>query len=581
VTADTRSALRAVRRRGLPPTSPLGLARRGLRWGRAGLRLCWRTVGDRLTGRRSEKQTGIRLRQLFEEVGGTAVKLGQQLSVRADLLPPGVCEQLASLSDRVPPMDFAVARAVIAAELGRPLEQVYTHIDPEPIGSASVACVYRARLHSGETVAIKVRRPDIPRQFSEDLAAFDRVARFAEWSTFVRDGFFAHLRKDLRIMFSEEMDFVLEARYQRLFSRSVKRANMPWVTAPKVYSALSGPAVLVTGFAEGVRGAELLGKIESGDPDTDSWLEERGIDAAKLARRVLRFSLWARFEAPFFHADPHPGNLIVTADDRIVLLDFGACGTTSRRTRLNHTQVLNLMVQNDPAAITRVMLSDLSPLPHLDMDEFSTNMDKKFHRFILACEDETAHWSERIVAGIWLQMLEVARHYQIRMNLDTVRSIRAFLLYDTLAFRIDGTIGLDETTRYLKEAAARQARDLTEGATAFSRQEQEERMFARQLEFIRRTEETTKRLEPAIEGARATFQAAASQATLAARFLMRLTLLVSLTGLAVSAGRLLGWRLPAIPWASASWPVVAIVGSLVGLVLARHMLLSLGRIETR
>ena len=575
------SELRAVRRRGLPPTSAAGLARRGLRWGAAGVRLGWRMLGDRLTGRGSEKQTGARLRQLFEEVGGTAVKLGQQLSVRADLLPPGVCEQLASLSDRVPPMDFDEARAVIARELGRPMEQVYAHIDPEPIGSASVACVYRARLRSGEVVAIKVRRPDIPRQFSEDLAAFDLAARFAEWSTFVREGFFSHLRQDLRIMFSEEMDFVLEARYQRLFRRSVKRADMPWVTAPRVYSELSGPSVLVTGFAEGIRGAELLGKLESGDPDTDAWLEERGIDAAKLARRVLRFSLWARFEAPFSHADPHPGNLIVTPGDRIVLLDFGACGTTSRRTRLNHTQVLNLMVQNDPSAITRVMLSDLSPLPYLDMGEFSANMDKKFHRFILACEDETAHWSERIVAGIWLQMLEVARHYQIRMNLDTVRSIRAFLLYDTLAFRIDSTIGLDETTRYLKEAAARQSRDLTEGATAFSRREQEERMFARQLEFIQRAEQTARRLEPAIEGAKATFQAAASQSVLAARFLTRLALLMTVTGLAVSAGRLMGWSLPSIPWSSVSWPLVAIVGSLVGVVLARHMLLSLGRIETR
>ena len=573
--------MKSLRRRGLPPTSALGLARRGLRWGHAGLRLTARSLLDKLTGRGSKKQTGLRLRQLFEEVGGTAVKLGQQLSVRADLLPPEVCEQLASLSDRVPPMDFAEARAVIARELDRPVDQVYTHIDPEPIGSASVACVYRATLVSGETVAIKVRRPDIPRQFSEDLAAFDLCARFAEWSTFVRDGFFSHLRQDLRIMFGEEMDFVLEARYQRLFSRSVKRANMPWVTAPRVYSDLSGASVLVTGFAEGTRGADLLGKIESGAPDTDRWLDERGIDAAKLARRVLRFSLWTRFEAPFFHADPHPGNLIVTSGDRIVLLDFGACGTTSRRTRLNHTQVLNLMVQNDAAAITRVMLSDLSPLPHLDMDEFSTNMDKKFHRFIMACEDENAHWSERIVAGIWLQMLEVARHYQIRMNLDTVRSIRAFLLYDTLAFRIDSTIGLDETTRYLKEAAARQSRALTEGSTAFSRREQEERMFARQLEFIDRAEQTAKRLEPAIEGARATFQAAASQSVLAARFIVRLGLLAALSGAAVSAGRLMGWRLPEIPWSAVSWPLVAIAGSLVGVVAARHMLLSLGRIETR
>jgi ubiquinone biosynthesis protein len=441
----------------LPRPAGWRVALRGLRWGLAGGWVLTGEAADRALGRASPERLGRRLRLALTWIGGTAVKLGQQLSVRADLLVPEICAELAALSDRAPPMAWARVRPLLAAEFGRPVDEVLAELDPVPIGSASVATVYRARLRDGRAVAVKVRRPGIRERFAADLAVLGGVLWALEAATLFRDGSFGPLRRDLEGMLGEETSFRLEARYQRLFRRAVRRAGMNgWVDAPEVVSALSGDEVLVTAFVDALPLSVALAARE-GDPVAAARVAAAGVDVGALARRFARMSLWVRFEAPFFHADPHPGNVMVEPGGRIVLLDFGACGTTSTRMRRDQIEVLRLLIDGDVSAATRVALSNIAPLPHLDLDAFEGEARRSFGALLRAIHDRDAPWQERIFVAVWLRLLELTRRYQIRVNLDTVRSIRAFLLYDTLAVRLDPELGMGPSRRYLRDVARRRA----------------------------------------------------------------------------------------------------------------------------
>lgn len=525
----------------LPKPNPGQLVARAALWTWAFCRMGARLALDQAQGRKDVQQRGVRLRQFFEDVGGTGVKMGQQLSLRSDVLPQAICDELAQLVDRVQIMPGEQARAVIEASLGRPIHELFARFEDKPIGSASVACVYRATLLDGTDVAIKVRRPGVEYRFAEDLTAFDTISWMMEYFGFVREHTFRHLRKDLRIMFGEELDFRREARYQRLFRRQIRGARLEFMEAPKVYAALCRENVMVSAFVKGVSASALLTAVEREDAAKLAEFAEQDIDPTVVAERFFRFAMWARFEALFFHADPHPGNILILPGNRIVMLDFGACGTTGLRARLNKMEIVRLMERRDGGdanKMANVMLTDNGPLPLIDIDKYYSELATHFNEFALAIDDTEAHWSERIIVGIWLRMLDVARKYQIRMNLDTARSIRAFLLYDTFAFRLDGTLEATQMDKYLDDAAWRIQRSLARRAGRLSPKQQQRRTQLQQENLRRRVMNLLNRIQPTLESVRLSFEIAGSQAERAARFWLRRLLWLSLLGVGWSLVRL-------------------------------------------
>src|SRR5262249_11535949 len=142
----------------------------------------------------------VRLREIVERIGGTAIKAGQQMAMRVDLVPFCFGAELSKMLDRVPPMKTADAVDLIERQLGRPLDRVFAAFDPEPVGSASVACVYQAITHGGDKVAIKVRRPGVGAMFAADCAALAVVMDTLEMLTIVRDGFSASFLYEFRTM---------------------------------------------------------------------------------------------------------------------------------------------------------------------------------------------------------------------------------------------------------------------------------------------------------------------------------------------------------------------------------------------
>lgn len=415
-------------------------------------------ASDRVRGASSDQRTGERLRDAFARMGGTGVKIGQQLSVRLDLLPQAVCSELAKLTDAAPPIDFEDAQHVLDAACGGDWRTRFADVQRQPIGAASIACVYRATLLDGSDVAIKIQRPGVGERFACDLYALRVATRLAEATTAVRPNFFRFFRSEVESMYLEELDFTIEARFTTLFRQLVKRDKIEFATAPRVYTELSSTDVLVTEFVKAVSCGELLRAHEAGDEARLAEYAEMGIDPAQVGTNVMILSLWARGETHIFHADPHPANLLVLPDNKLCVLDFGSCGTTHTRARTVQQEMTGRVLATDVDGIVNAAFLDVQPLPRVDIEDVRRDMRTEFNYWLIAGLDKHAPWWEKTSAGLWLGMVKATQKYQIPLNVDTLRTLRGTLLYDTLVFRLNPKFSAKETRQSINDGWRRQAR---------------------------------------------------------------------------------------------------------------------------
>lgn len=409
---------------------------RFLEWLAAALLFGLGTLGDILARRDTQARRAVRLRRTLERMGGTFLKLGQQLSIRLDLLPAAVCAELSKLLDRVPPFDSALALAAVERATGGPLAATFAAFDPEPIGSASVSCVYQAVLRSGEKVAVKVRRPKIGETFAADWRALTWTVRLLELVSLARPGQLSSLVRDLQAMFREELDFRREARHADLFRQRSKKSRLRYLDTPRIHFALSNDEVMVSEFVSGVWLWELLWAVESGDHRALAGFRARGIDAEEVGRRLYRTSLFGIFENILFHADPHPANVVVRPGNQLVLVDFGSCGSFTERQLAILRQLQYCQARKDVAGMVRCAFELIEPLPPIDVDAMTREAEEVFADAVRAVESDHSEWWERTSAGIWLGFMGLVRRYHVRIDLDVLRMVRSSLLYDTLAARL-------------------------------------------------------------------------------------------------------------------------------------------------
>jgi predicted unusual protein kinase regulating ubiquinone biosynthesis (AarF/ABC1/UbiB family) len=262
---------------------------------------------------RLEKQA-VWLRNSLIGLGPTFIKIGQALGTRADLLPLAYVRELSTLQDQVPAFSTAEAYARIELELGRNLRECYAEIDSEPVASASLGQVYRARLPSGEEVAVKVQRPDLERIISFDVAVLFKIVKLtnrffpkanenADWEGMLRE---------FHTTIFEEMDYVKEGRNADRFRYNFRTWRA--IRVPKIYWSHTSRKVLTLEFIRGTKVVDLEG------------LRARRISAVKVNRLLVRTYLKQLLEDGFFHADPHPGNLLVMDSGHLAFFDFGMVG---------------------------------------------------------------------------------------------------------------------------------------------------------------------------------------------------------------------------------------------------------------
>ena len=280
------------------------------------------------------------LRLALEELGTTAIKLGQVLSTRPDLLDPELVAELEKLRDRVPPVPTEAILAAAEAELGRDPVEVFADFERTPLAAASIGQVHGATLQDGTRVVIKVRKPGVAETVTSDLAILQDLARRADRAgIFGRDYDVEGLAAEFAWTLHEELDYVREGRNaDRL--REVLRAE-PRAVVPAIHWSATSGGVLVMERVDGVRIDDLAA------------LQRRGQDRSALAQLSAELLLRQVFVAGFFHADPHPGNLLVLEDGRLALVDFGMVGRLDDDQRRAFVLLLLATVHQDPAAMTR------------------------------------------------------------------------------------------------------------------------------------------------------------------------------------------------------------------------------------
>jgi ubiquinone biosynthesis protein len=405
------------------------------------------------------RQEAIWLRQTTETLGGTFVKLAQQASIRRDVLPEAYCDELARLQDRVPAIPIEQVHDLIEAQLRKPLSAVFQYLDPDPIGSASIGCVYRGVLLDGREVAIKVRRPGIERQFALDLAIMDRAVEFLELVGLSSMGLSSGMVEELRQVLAEELNFLQEVRYQKLFRRNFKKWKKVRIGAPKVYRDLSGPLVIVTEYVAGIRLKDLLANLQAYGQQYADYLTRIGIDHKDVGRRLVRGQHFQVHECPFFHADPHPGNIVVQPGGRIVFLDFGACGVLSERDRNLVLEMNRRFNTGDVVGMVQCVTGIMEPLPRIDTDAFTAALEKEWWQGYYGIIDKDAAWHERTSFRLWTALLTTLRKSDIELPTRMLKLVRATLLYDTVAAQLDDKINVfKEFDKYAHSAVKRQRR---------------------------------------------------------------------------------------------------------------------------
>jgi len=257
---------------------------------------------------------GERLRLALERLGPIFVKFGQMLSTRRDLIPPDIADELAKLQDQVPPFPSEQALAVLRHAYGREAADVFAEFDPTPVASASVAQVHRARLKSGEAVAVKVLRPGIQKVIGHDMRLLDALAHLVELLWW--DGkrlkpreVVAEFAKHL----GDELDQMREASNCSQLHRNFATSSL--LAVPEVYWDYCAEEVMVMSWMDGTP----ISRLDE--------LKRQGVDIPRLARAGVEIFFTQVFRDGFFHADMHPGNILVTPEGKYIALDFGIMGT--------------------------------------------------------------------------------------------------------------------------------------------------------------------------------------------------------------------------------------------------------------
>lgn len=297
---------------------------------------------------------GRNLRCALQEAGGVFVKLGQVLSTRSDLLPADIIAELATLQDRVPPVPQDEIERLLAVELGAAPTTLFAEFEPAPVASASIAQVYRARLPSGELVAVKVRRPGLEELVARDLDILLRLARILESGTsWGRSFHVVELAHGFANAIREELDFRVEARNIATVAAALPSAA---IQIPQVYPRLSTSCVLVTGWFDGV-------SLRDAGP----LLKELHLQPAGLARKLLDALASQIMLSGTFHADPHPGNVFLLRSGELALLDFGSVGRIDPLQQAALRNIL-LAIQRRDTVELRVSLRDIAE-PVADLDD--------------------------------------------------------------------------------------------------------------------------------------------------------------------------------------------------------------------
>ena len=364
------------------------------------------------------KNIGERLRLAFEELGPTFVKMGQVLSMRPDLIPEAVVEELVKLQDNVQALPFSVIRGEVERELKNSLNKVFASFSEEPLAAASIGQVHLARLNSGEEVVVKVLRPDIRKTIERDVALLSFLADLFE-------RYFPELRVLNPKVFVEEffktlqyeLDFKVEANNIAKIAKNL--ADFEDIVIPKVYREYTTEKVLVM---------EKLNGVKLNDKEA---ILKSDIDRQKIAEIGARAFLYSVLKFGFFHGDLHGGNLFVLPGNRLGLIDFGIVGRLSQKSRDQLATMVWSLIQEDYETLCYTYADLGSSDTSIDFDSFQREVRNVLSPYLGLSIDQVN------TGRVLIEATKVAAKYNIRVPGDWMLVFRAIVTMEGMGRLLD------------------------------------------------------------------------------------------------------------------------------------------------
>lgn len=364
----------------------------------------------------------------IEKLGPTFIKLGQLISTRADFLPAAYLEALARLQDDVKPFPYEEVEAILGVELGVRVSKAYSEFEREPLAAASLGQVHRAKLRDGRQVAVKVQRPGIREQVSEDLDAMQQIAEFLDAHTEMGRRYeFTEIVEQLRKSLIRELDYRLEAENLRLFRERLKEFEHIVIPAP--VDDYSTGRVLTMDYVEGRKITKL------------SPLARLDLNTEELAEELFRAYLHQILVDGAFHADPHPGNVFLTDDHRVALIDLGMVARISRRIQEHILKLLMAISEGRSDEAAQIALQMGEPREGFDEIQFRRRMTD----LVGAQQDATV--GQMQVGKIVMEVKQVAADCDIRVPPDLTMLGKTLLNLDLVGRTLDPNFDPNESIR--------------------------------------------------------------------------------------------------------------------------------------
>lgn len=371
----------------------------------------------------NDQRSAEAMRKRIERAGGVWIKLGQALALRRDLLPSVYCEQLGLLLDAVPPFAFARAAEIVAEELGAPVEEFFTYVDPVPIASASIGQVHRA-WRGSETFAVKIQRPGLERRFAIDFAIMRYVARIGDRLGIGGGMSLGELLDEFVSITARELNYREEAFAALLLARNA--AGRPSERHVASIAGLSGRRVLTTRFAEGVPLGQLMDS--AGPTGATAELEIR---RQRIAENLLWNTLTQIYRFGVFHADPHPANLFVGADDGLTYIDHGQIGRMHDNLRKRLLAFARSLAEQRIDDAVSALLEIALPTGHTNLRAMRRDAE-----FALARHGETMRYGtpedRRGAIALDLLILDIARRHRLAVPAELTLYLKTISTVDSV-----------------------------------------------------------------------------------------------------------------------------------------------------
>lgn len=307
-----------------------------------------------------------RVKTVILQLKGLFIKLGQMLSILGNFLPEAFQKPLEELQDQIPARPYPEVRARVISELGKPPEEIFARFDEQPLAAASIGQAHRAQLHDGTEVVVKVQHQNIESIATVDLEIIRRLTAIISWFYQIKG--MDYLYTQIKKMIEEELDFTREAVSMQKIGENL--ADEPRFAIPKIHPEYSTARVMTTTWHEGVKISNLA--------QLDAW----GLDRRDIAGRIVKVYCRMVFKDGFYHADPHPGNILVKPNGDLVLLDFGAVAEMSTALRQGIPQLIEAALKNDTPTMIQACRSMGFLAEGRDAEKMAAKMIGAFRNFL-------------------------------------------------------------------------------------------------------------------------------------------------------------------------------------------------------